>query len=129
MLQNLCEYATDYQALLRALKDPLKLREIECIVQFPFALPPSEEKTEEELIKIAERRKEQGRKLQELAAKTRMEKVYLHFRPISIRAEVQCSLYKRRMISTTYWISERDEDRTEKENGWHVLTLFGVPLY
>ena len=75
MLQNLCEFATDYQALLRTLKDPLKLRGIECIVQFPFALPVLEEKTEEELVKIAERRKEQGRKLQELAAKTRMEKV------------------------------------------------------
>jgi hypothetical protein len=34
----------------------------------------TEEKTEEELLKIAEKRKEQGRKLQEMAAKTREEK-------------------------------------------------------
>lgn len=44
-------------------------------MQFPFALPVVEEKTEEELAKIAEKRKEQGRKLQEIAAKTRLEKV------------------------------------------------------
>jgi actin-related protein 5 len=86
MLQNLCEFTTDYQSLLRTLKDPLRLREIECIVQFPFALPVFEEKTEEELVKISERRKEQGRKLQELAAKTRMEKVYLYLCPVSIHA-------------------------------------------
>ena len=44
-------------------------------VQFPFTLPVTEEKTEEELTKLAEKRKEQGRKLQEMAAKSRMEKV------------------------------------------------------
>ena len=75
MLQNFCEFATDYPALLRELKDPLKMRASERIIQFPFSAPVTEEKTEEELAKIAERRKEQGRKLQELAAKSRLEKV------------------------------------------------------
>ena len=75
MLQNFCEFATDYTALLRTLKDPLKMREAERIIQFPFTLPVAEEKTEEELARIAERKKEQGRKLQEIAARTRMEKV------------------------------------------------------
>lgn len=45
------------------------------LIQFPFSAPTTEEKTEEELAKIAERRREQGRKLQELAAKAREEKV------------------------------------------------------
>lgn len=75
MLQNLCEISTDYPALLRQLKDPLKLRASEQVIQFPFALPVVEEKTEEELARITEKRREQGRKLQEMAAKTRMEKV------------------------------------------------------
>ncbi|KAF8972586.1 chromatin remodeling complex subunit [Flammula alnicola] len=48
---------------------------LQVIVQFPFTLPITEEKTEEELIRITEKRKEQGRKLQEMAAKTRMEKL------------------------------------------------------
>ena len=75
MLHNFCDFATDYQILLRTLKDPLQLRAYEKIIQFPFAVPITEEKTEEELARIAEKRKEQGRKLQELAAKSRMEKV------------------------------------------------------
>ncbi|KAF9007940.1 actin-like protein Arp5p [Cyathus striatus] len=75
MLHNFCEFATDYTSLLRELKDPLKMRSAERIIQFPFALPVQEEKSEEELARIAEKRKEQGRKLQELAAKSRMEKL------------------------------------------------------
>ncbi|KAF8624818.1 hypothetical protein AX15_005705 [Amanita polypyramis BW_CC] len=74
MLHNFCDFATDYQALLRTLKDPLQLRASEKIIQFPFSVPVTEEKTEEELARIAEKRKEQGRKLQEMAAKSRMEK-------------------------------------------------------
>ena len=75
MLQNYCEFSPDYTALLRKLKDPLSLRATERIIQFPYTLPATEEKTEEELARIAERRKEQGRKLQEIAAKSRQEKV------------------------------------------------------
>ncbi|KDQ54977.1 hypothetical protein JAAARDRAFT_693616 [Jaapia argillacea MUCL 33604] len=75
MLQNLCEFATDYPSLLKKLKDPLNLRASERIVQFPFTLPVVEEKSEEDLARIAEKRKEQGRKLQEMAAKNRLEKL------------------------------------------------------
>lgn len=59
------------------MKDPLNLKSKEIIVQFPFAAPTTEEKTEEELARIAERRREQGKKLQEIAAKARLEKVRL----------------------------------------------------
>ena len=77
MLQNFCEFAPDYMALLRTLKEPSNLRAAERIIQFPFAQPIFEEKTEEELARLAEKRKEQGRKLQEIAAKARQEKVCL----------------------------------------------------
>lgn len=75
MLHNFCEIETDLSARLRKLNDPLEMRACERIVQFPFVLPVVEEKTEEELARITEKRKEQGRKLQEMAAKTRIEKV------------------------------------------------------
>lgn len=75
ILQNFCEFSPDYPALLRTLKDPLNLRASERVIQFPFVLPTVEEKTEEELAKIAEKRKEQGKKLQEMAAEKRKEKV------------------------------------------------------
>ena len=79
MFHNFCEVALDFNGLMRTLADPLKMRASEVVVQFPFMLPVAEEKTEEELAKIAEKRKEQGRKLQELAAKTRLEKVSRNF--------------------------------------------------
>jgi actin-related protein 5 len=75
MLQNFCEFSTDYLSHLRSLKDPSNILAAERIIQFPFAQSVTEEKTEEELAKIAEKRKEQGRKLQEMAAKSRQEKV------------------------------------------------------
>jgi actin-related protein 5 len=75
MLHNFCEFATDYPALLRTLRDPAVLSASSRVVQFPFTLPVQDEKTEEELARVAERKKEQGRKLQELAAKVRLEKV------------------------------------------------------
>jgi actin-related protein 5 len=75
MLQNYCSFSPDYNTLLRRLKDPLELRGSECVIQFPYALPVAEaEKTEEELARIAERKREQGKRLQELAAKNRLEK-------------------------------------------------------
>ncbi|KAI6153133.1 chromatin remodeling complex subunit [Pisolithus tinctorius] len=75
MLHNFCEFSPDYQATLRSLRDPNVMRAAARVVQFPFTVPVTEEKTEEELARIAERRKEQGKKLQEMAAKNRMEKV------------------------------------------------------
>lgn len=84
MFQTFCEFSDDYSALLRRLKDPLELRRIERVIQFPFTAPVVEEKTEEELARIAERKKEQGRKLQEIAAKNRMEKVCVHCNDLSM---------------------------------------------
>jgi actin-related protein 5 len=49
------------------------------VVQFPFALPVVEEKTGEELARIAEKRREQGKKLQEMAAEKRREKARVLF--------------------------------------------------
>jgi actin-related protein 5 len=75
MFHNFCEVSSDFSALLGRLRDPLQLRASEVVVQFPFVMPVTEEKTEEELTRIAERRKEQGKKLQEMAANKRLEKV------------------------------------------------------
>lgn len=87
MLHNFCEFATDYPATLRSLKIPANMRASERIIQFPFALPVVEEKTEEELARIAEKRKEQGKKLQEIAAKNRMEKVC-----VSVPSSTSCCM-------------------------------------
>jgi len=75
MLKELCSFVPNYLTCIRSLQDPNAFRASECIVQFPFAIPLQEEKTGEELARIAEKRKEQGKKLQEMAAKNRAEKL------------------------------------------------------
>lgn len=51
------------------------MRAHEKIIQFPFAAAVEIEKTEEELARAAEKRRAQGKKLQEMAATKRAEKV------------------------------------------------------
>ncbi|KAH9064981.1 chromatin remodeling complex subunit [Lactarius vividus] len=75
MLHTFCEMSPDYTPLLRRLRDPLQLRAVERIIQFPFVLPVVDERTEEELARAAEKRREQGKKLQEMATKARIEKL------------------------------------------------------
>lgn len=110
---------------MRTLKDPLKLRspEVERIIQFPFTLPTSEEKTEEELWRIAERRREQGKKLQELAAKTRLEKVNIQ-RPADRRKHSSnhhtCSLCRKKPISSICSTCANGGSRKAKRTGQYV---------
>jgi len=75
MLQSFCEFSSDYPSLLRSLSDPVTLSRSGKIIQFPFSRSTVDEKTEEEQARLAEKRKEQGKRLQEMAAKSRMEKV------------------------------------------------------
>jgi len=75
MLQTFCEFSSGYPALLGSLNDPLTLSRSGKIIQFPFSQSVVDEKTEEEQARLAEKRKEQGKRLQEMAAKARMEKV------------------------------------------------------
>jgi hypothetical protein len=101
MLHNFCEFATDYPSLLRTFKDPIQISASSRIVQFPFTLPVIEERTEEELARITERKKEQGRKLQEMAAKVRLEKVRIEIflNPWLFSICFHNSWYKRKAIS------------------------------
>ena len=73
MLQTFCEFSNDYSSLLRSLSDPAALSKSGKIIQFPFSQSAVDEKTEEEQARLAEKRKEQGKRLQEMAAKARME--------------------------------------------------------
>ncbi|KAL7418884.1 Actin-related protein 5 [Cryptotrichosporon argae] len=70
-----CYFSAGYEDELRALADPVKLAAATMVVQFPFAQTEAAEKSEEELAAIAERRKESGRRLQEMQIKQRAEKL------------------------------------------------------
>lgn len=68
-------FAKDYTSEIRALADPRALAAADRIIQFPFTPLVVEEKTEEELARVAEKKKEAGRRLQEQGVRQRLEKV------------------------------------------------------
>lgn len=95
MYQETCYFSSDYESELRSLADPVKMAAMTRIVQFPYSQPVSDspiqylitwnklitklqdvaEKTEAELAAAADRRREQGKRLQEMQAKQRAAKV------------------------------------------------------
>jgi actin-related protein 5 len=75
MYRESCYFSSDYTSELRTLSDPTNLAELDVVHQFPFTQVVVEEKTEEELERIAEKKRENGRRLQEMQQKQRLEKV------------------------------------------------------
>ncbi|EPS44358.1 hypothetical protein H072_1662 [Dactylellina haptotyla CBS 200.50] len=75
LVQDHCYVAQDYKAEMSGYLEMGTLEERDRVIQFPYTEIVKEQKTEEELAKIAERRKESGRRLQEQAAKMRLEKL------------------------------------------------------
>ena len=75
MYRDHCYFSTDYKSEIHACTDPRFLAAADRVIQFPFVPLVVEEKTEEELARQVEKKKEGGRRLQEQAAKQRLEKV------------------------------------------------------
>lgn len=75
LIRDHCYVSTDYDRELGGYLEWTGLEDRDHVVQYPFTehiVPP---KSEEELARIAERKKEGGRRLQEQAAKARLEKL------------------------------------------------------
>ncbi|KAJ5691824.1 hypothetical protein N7462_001247 [Penicillium macrosclerotiorum] len=70
-----CYVSKDYDRELGGYLDWTGLEDRDHVIQYPFTEHIIPEKTEEELARIAERKKESGRRLQEQAAKMRLEKL------------------------------------------------------
>ncbi|KAG0262784.1 Nuclear actin-protein involved in chromatin remodeling [Mortierella polycephala] len=75
LLINHSYVAHDYLQELISYEDPEIFKTKDRVIQFPFVAPVIEEKSEEEQARLAAKRKEQGRRLQEQAAKARLEKL------------------------------------------------------
>lgn len=75
-IKQYCYLSNDYQTEIAGYLDWSGLeQERDIIVQYPFTEQVVIEKSEEELARIAERKKESGRRLQEQAARMRLEKL------------------------------------------------------
>ncbi|KAJ5152623.1 Actin-like protein arp5 [Penicillium canariense] len=75
MVHKHCYISKDYDSELSGYLDWTGLEDRDHVIQYPFTEHIVPEKTEEELARIAERKKESGRRLQEQAAKMRLEKL------------------------------------------------------
>lgn len=76
LMMEHCYISGDYREEVTGYLELEALQEKDRVVQFAFTEMVKVEKSQEELDRIAERRKESGRKLQEQAAKARLEKVH-----------------------------------------------------
>ncbi|KAI2714002.1 hypothetical protein CBS147332_2753 [Penicillium roqueforti] len=75
MVHEHCYVSQDYERELSGFLDWTGLEDRDRVIQYPFTEHIIQEKTEEELARIAERKKESGRRLQEQAARMRLEKL------------------------------------------------------
>lgn len=123
MLQTFCEFSSDYPSLLRSLSDPVTLNRSGKIIQFPFAQSAVDEKTEEEQARLTERRKEQGKRLQEIAAKARLEKVSTSYLTMDHVRYNYFSWKPKRRTCARCWSLETGRLKPMSRN-----TLWGLPL-
>jgi actin-related protein 5 len=87
-----CYVSQDYDRELSGYLDWTGLEDRDHVIQYPFTEPVVIEKTEEELARIAERKKESGRRLQEQAAKMRLEKLVKKEQELEYWKDLQSSL-------------------------------------
>lgn len=86
LVRRHCYVSQDYDQEMARYLDWTGLEERDIIVQLPYTEKEVVQKTEEELARAAEKRKEGGRRLQEQAAKMRLDKL--------IRKEQELEYYK-----------------------------------
>ncbi|KAL8820674.1 MAG: hypothetical protein Q9223_001167 [Gallowayella weberi] len=75
MVRDHCYISHDYNGDMSCFLDWSGLEDRDHVIQYPFTEQIIVEKSEEELARIAERKREGGRRLQEQAAKMRLEKL------------------------------------------------------
>lgn len=75
MVKDHCYISDSYESEIKGYLDWTGLEDRDIVIQYPFTEEVIVQKSEEELARIAERKKESGRRLQEQAAKMRLEKL------------------------------------------------------
>ena len=121
LIREHCYISRDYDREMRSYLDWSGLEDRDHIVQYPFTEHIVVEKTEEELAKIAERKKEGGRRLQEQAAKMRLEKLIRkdqeleYFKDLQQRLANQTKKEIRRLLDEDEFKDEAQLDKTIKE--------------
>lgn len=92
LVREHCYISQDYETELSQFLDWTGLEDRDHVIQFPFTEQVVVQKTEEELARAAEKRKESGRRLQEQAAKMRLEKLIAKEQELAYYKELQIRL-------------------------------------
>lgn len=92
LVKDHCYISQDYESELSSYLEWTGLEDRDHIIQHPFTEREVIQKTEEELARQAEKRKESGRRLQEQAAKMRLEKLMRKEQELAYYKELQQKL-------------------------------------
>lgn len=121
MVREHCYISQDFDSEMRRYLDWTGLEDRDHLIQYPFTEHIVVEKTEEELAKIAERKKESGRRLQEQAAKMRLDKLVRkeqeldYFKDLQQRLINQTKKEIKRQLDEDEFKDEAQLDKTIKE--------------
>lgn len=115
MVREHCYLSKDFDNELRTYLDWSGLEDRERIIQYPYTEEVIIQKTEEELAKIAERKKESGRRLQEQAAKMRLERLMKKEQELEYYKDVQ-----RRLVDQNKKETKRILDDAEVKDEAHL---------
>ena len=116
-----CYISQNFDEEMRHFLDWSGLEDRDHIIQYPFTEHVVVEKSEEELARIAERKKEGGRRLQEQAARMRLEKLVQkeqeleYYKELQQRLEGQTKKEVKRLLDEDEFKDETQLDRMIKE--------------
>ncbi|KAI5292927.1 Nuclear actin-protein involved in chromatin remodeling [Ascosphaera atra] len=117
LVRDHCYVSQNYEEELDGFLDWDGLEERDHVIQYPYIEPVVVEKTAEELARIAERKKESGRRLQEQAAKMRLEKLLRKEQELEYYKDLQRSLQTttkkeiKRGQGIAIWVARRKKTR------------------
>ncbi|KAE9370666.1 actin-like ATPase domain-containing protein [Stipitochalara longipes BDJ] len=121
MIRDHCYLSKDYDQELSTFLDWTGLEDRDHVVQYPYTEEIIVQKSEEELARIAEKRKESGRRLQEQAAKMRLEKLIRKEQELDYYRDLQSKLANeskkevKRLLDSEDMKDEAALERTIKE--------------
>lgn len=117
MVRDFCYVSKDYDQEIQHFMDWTGLEDRERIIQYPYTEEVIVQKTEDELNRIAERKKESGRRLQEQAAKMRLERLMKKEQELEYYKDVQRRLVDQNKKETKRILDDaevKDEAQLER---------------
>ncbi|KAK8214273.1 hypothetical protein IWZ01DRAFT_499450 [Phyllosticta capitalensis] len=121
LVREHCYVSQDYNSEIGKYLDWTGLEDRDHVIQFPYTEQVVVQKTEEELARAAEKRKESGRRLQEQAAKMRLEKLIqkeqelAYYKDLQIRLQDVTKKEGKRMLESDDFDDEGQLDKRIKE--------------